>query len=143
VVFAAAIGAPRGRRRLDGARRGLSHNQIIIFMKTVFVHHDPTMVGHKKSILEEAGIDCFIRNENTSATFGGGALGLVQSPVFDPALCIVDDSRYDEAVALLKTTAEPSLAGRADWRCSKCGESVPGNFETCWNCSNNGHESAS
>jgi hypothetical protein len=104
-------------------------------MKVVFIHHDPTMVGLKKSILEEAGIDCFIQNENTSATFGAGALGLVQSPIFDPALCIIDDSRYDEAMALLKTTPEPSLAVRANWRCPKCGESVPGNFETCWNCS--------
>ena len=111
-------------------------------MKAVFVHHDPTVVGHKKSILEEAGIDCFIQNENTSATFGAGALGLAQSPIFDPALCIIDDSRYDEAMALLKTTAEPSLALRADWRCPQCGESVPGNFENCWNCSSNGPESA-
>jgi hypothetical protein len=55
-------------------------------MKEVFVHRDFTVVGLKKSILEEAGIDCFIRNENTSATFGAGAFGLVQSPIFEPAL---------------------------------------------------------
>ena len=111
-------------------------------MKTVFVHHDPIVVGLKKSVLEEAGIDCFIQNENTSATFGAGALGLVQSPIFDPALCIVDDSRYDEALALLKTTAEPPSAVGADWRCPQCGESVPGNFQTCWNCSSKRPESA-
>ena len=111
-------------------------------MKEVFVHHDATVVGLKKSILEEAGIECFIRNEHTSATFGAGALGLVQSPVFDPALCVVDDARYDEAIALLKSTAQPSLAVGADWLCPKCGEKVPGNFETCWNCSNTGPEAA-
>lgn len=104
-------------------------------MKEVFTHPDPTVVGWKKSILEEAGIDCFIRNENTSATLGAGALGLVQSPIFDPALCIVDDSRYDEAVALLKGVGNAPPVIRADWPCPKCGESVPGNFETCWNCS--------
>jgi len=111
-------------------------------MKEVFCHHDPTVVGLKKSILEEAGIDCFIRNEHTSATFGAGALGFVQSPVFDPALCIVDDSLYDEAMALLKSAGEPPLADRADWRCPKCGETVPGNFATCWNCSSLAAESA-
>src|SRR5262249_29258606 len=111
-------------------------------MKTVFVHPDPTVVGLKKSVLEEAGIDCFIQNENTSATLGAGVMGLVQSPIFDPVLCIVDDSRYDEAVALLKTSAEPSLVVRADWRCPKCGEIVPGNFDTCWNCSSNRSESS-
>jgi hypothetical protein len=104
-------------------------------MKAVFVHHDPTVVGHKKSILEEAGIDCFIRNEATSATLGAGILGLVQSPIFDPVLCILDDSRYDEATALLKSISEPAQAVCADWRCPKCGETIPGNFETCWNCS--------
>ncbi len=102
-------------------------------MKEVYVHHDPTMVGLKKSILEEAGIDCFIRNESTSASLGAGALGLVQSAAFDPALCIVDDARYEEAVALVKDDA--TAAARPDWRCPKCGETVPGNFDTCWNCS--------
>ena len=111
-------------------------------MKEVFCHYDPTVVGLKRSILEEAGIDCFIRNEHTSATFGAGALGLVQSPVFDPALCIVDDSRYAEAMAVLKTAGEPSPADRPDWRCPKCGETVPGNFATCWNCSSMASESA-
>jgi hypothetical protein len=107
-------------------------------MKEVFSHPDPTVVGLKKSLLEEAGIDCFIRNEHSSATFGAGALGLVQSPIFDPSLCIVDDSRYAEAMAALKTAAK---SDRADWRCPKCGETVPGKFETCWNCSTD--ESAS
>src|SRR5689334_19902208 len=98
-------------------------------MREVFRHYDPTVVGLKKSVLEQAGIDCFIRNEHTSATFGAGAIGLVQSPLFDPALCIVDDSRYDEAMAVLKATAtaEPSVAVPADWQCPKCGESVPSN----------------
>jgi len=111
-------------------------------MKEVFCHPDPAVVGLKKSILEEAGIDCFIRNENTSATFGAGALGLVQSPIFDPNLCIVDDSRYAEAMAILKTVGQPLPADRADWRCPKCGETVPGNFATCWNCSSARSESA-
>jgi hypothetical protein len=104
-------------------------------MKQVFAHPDPTIVGLKKAILEAAGIDCFIRNENTSATLGAGALGLVQSPVFDPALCILDDARYEEAMALLGAAETPSTLQRADWRCPKCGEMVPGNFDTCWNCS--------
>ncbi len=109
-------------------------------MKEVFVHHDPTIVGFKMSILEEAGIDCFIRNENTSASLGAGALGLVQSPVFDPALWILDDARYEEAMGLLKAAGDPPAMSSGDWRCPKCGESVPANFETCWNCSSNNPE---
>jgi hypothetical protein len=110
-------------------------------MKEVFVHHDPTVVGLHKSTLEEAGIACFIRNENTSATLGAGFLGLVQSPVFDPALCIVDDDRYDEAMELLGKGKTPPRLPRADWPCPNCGEVVPGNFETCWNCSSAQSES--
>ena len=86
-------------------------------------------------MLDEAGIDCFIRNENTSATLGAGALGLVQSPIFDPVLCIVEDERYDEAMALLGGAGKVPPVIRADWHCPKCGETVPGNFPTCWNCS--------
>jgi len=103
-------------------------------MKEISVHHDPTMVGFQKSILEGAGIDCFVRNEHTSATFGAGLLGLVQSPIFDPVLCIVDDGRYEEALALLSGRSSEASEARTDWRCPACGESVPGNFETCWNC---------
>jgi len=104
-------------------------------MKEVFVHNDLTVVGLHKSTLEQAGIACFIRNENTSASLGAGFLGLVQSPIFDPVLCIADDDRYDEAMALLgKGKTAPALP-RADWQCPKCGEIVPGNFEICWNCS--------
>ena len=103
-------------------------------MQQVFVHHDLTLVGLKQSILEKAGIDCFIQNENTSATFGAGVLGLVQSPIFNPALCILDDSRYQEAVELLKTTSDAPVEVRADWQCPQCGETIPGNFQNCWNC---------
>ncbi len=104
-------------------------------MKEVFVHHDPAVVGLHKSTLEQAGIECFIRNEYTSASLGAGCLGLVQSPIFDPVLCIVDDARYDEAMVLLGEVAGPPPLPRGDWRCPKCGEIVPGNFEACWNCS--------
>jgi hypothetical protein len=104
-------------------------------MKEVFVHHDPTVVGFKKSLLDAASIDSFIRNENTSATFGAGAFGSVQSPVFDPVLCIIDDQRYDEAMSLLKAATEAPASTGADWLCPKCGESVPTNFDACWNCS--------
>jgi len=103
-------------------------------MRTVFVHRDSTVVGHKMSILEGAGIDCFIQNESTSA-LGAGFLGLVQSPIFEPALCIIDDSRYEEALALLKMQSETSPDNEAEWRCPKCGEIVPGNFADCWSCS--------
>ena len=103
-------------------------------MREISVHPDPSVVGYHKSILEDAGIACFIRNEHSSAVFGAGALGLVQSPIFDPVLCIVDDDRYEEAVGLLKDVLIPENAERPDWVCPTCGETIPGSFEVCWNC---------
>jgi hypothetical protein len=103
-------------------------------MKEVSVHRDSAIVGYHKSILESAGILCFIRNEHTSATFGAGAMGLVQSHLFDPALCITDDSRYDEAISLIKSSTANTSEGKADWKCDECGEVIPGSFDYCWNC---------
>lgn len=111
-------------------------------MQQVFVHHDLTVVALKRSILEMAGFDCFIRNENTSASLGAGVLGLVNIPIFHPALCIVDDSRYEEALALLNTIADSPAGARGDWSCPQCGENVPGNFETCWKCAGTGSDAA-
>jgi hypothetical protein len=104
-------------------------------MTEVSVHRDPAIIGLHQSILESAGIACFIRNENTSASLGAGFLGLVQSHLFDPVLCIVDDERYEEAVALLRSVVVAPTADKADWNCPYCGETVPGHFESCWNCS--------
>ena len=103
-------------------------------MREVSVHRDPAVVGFHRSILESAGMLCYIRNEHTSASLGAGMFGAVQSHLFDPVLCIVDDSRYDEAVNLIRDAIHPEDIARADWKCPKCGEDVPGSFDTCCNC---------
>ncbi len=105
-------------------------------MREVSVHRDPAIVGFHKSILESAGIACFIRNEHSSASLGAGMMGLVQSHLFDPTLCIVDDERFEEAVKMIQSCNGATAPGeaRADWKCPVCGEEVPGNFDTCWNC---------
>ena len=96
-------------------------------MRAVFSDPEPTKVGLYKSILDEAGILCFIQNDNTSR-------GEVVIPAFYPTLCITDDDRYEEAMTLLKDVhlAEP-IEG-ADWECLKRNESVPSSFDSCWNC---------
>jgi Putative prokaryotic signal transducing protein len=103
-------------------------------MREVSVHRDPAIVGYHKSILEGAGIPCFIRNEHTSASLGAGFLDLVQSQVFDPVLCVMDDDLYDAAVELLRGSIAAVTLDQADWSCGVCHEIVPGNFAACWNC---------
>jgi len=99
-------------------------------MKEIASNYNPSVIGLKKSLLEEAGIECFVRNESLSLMEGAGP---TMPPIYDPVLCVVDDSRRAEALALLETPA--SVPAAAEWRCPRCGETVPGNFNQCWNCS--------
>ncbi len=95
-------------------------------MRAVFTSQDFTEVGYYKSILDEAGIASFIRNENASSQGLTGTL-------FYPSLCVTQDGDYAEAIRILKTRQGTTAVG-ADWTCTACSEKNPGNFELCWKC---------
>lgn len=97
-------------------------------MRQVFSSQDFTEVGYYKSILDEAGISSFIRNENTGNPVTSGAM-------FLPSLCVVKDGDYDEAIRLLKSRQVKEASGDGvEWTCLSCSEKNPSNFELCWNC---------
>lgn len=98
-------------------------------MREVFVNQDHTRVGFYKSVLDEAGIPNFIRNQ-----YSNNSLTEMPSALFFPALCVVQDEDYDQAMQILGEIyyALPSQA--PDWRCRKCSEAVPGTFDSCWHC---------
>ena len=96
-------------------------------MREVFSNQDLTLVAYYKGLLDEAGISCFIRNEN-------GGNPDVAGISFQPTLCVITDADFDAAIALLKSQPAPSTTVRADWKCPSCHEENPGNFELCWNC---------
>jgi hypothetical protein len=78
-------------------------------------------------VLESAGIACEIRNR-----YIGGALGEIPVDQAWPQIWIQKDSDFAAAQALmseLQTT--PNLAS---WRCSRCNESIEGQFFQCWRC---------
>ena len=81
-------------------------------MREVFVNQDHARVGFYKSVLDEAGIPNFVRNESSN-----NSLTEMPSPLFFPALCVVHDEDYDEAMRILGEIyyGQPSQA--ADWRC--------------------------
>lgn len=87
------------------------------------------MVGHYQSILQQAGIPSFIRNEHAAA------LSELQGPAFYPVLC-VDEENYEVAMELLQPYYQQARqeVEAVDWTCPQCGETVPGTFEICWNC---------
>lgn len=98
-------------------------------MKELFRERELTTVNFYQNLLEAAGIHTFIKNENLSTTEG------VSIPDFFPALCIVNDADLEKAASIIKEHLHESPAeSTPDLVCGKCGESSPGNFETCWNC---------
>jgi len=96
-------------------------------MREVFTSQDFTQVGYYKSILDEAGISSFVRNENSGNPAASGAQ-------FLPTLCVIEDTDYDEAIRILKSQQYKEATPVADWTCPSCSEKNPGNFELCWNC---------
>lgn len=58
-------------------------------MREVFVNQDHARVGFYKSVLEEAGIPNFVRNETANNITD------MPSLVLFPALCVVHDEDYD------------------------------------------------
>jgi hypothetical protein len=104
-------------------------------MKEVYRSNDGVMLALYQSILDDAGIANFVRNESSQqAIVGSLATSLLPIPDFWPALCVVNDEDYTEAMELLTAVRDAPPTTEADWKCGKCGELVPGNFTSCWNC---------
>ena len=98
-------------------------------MKEIFVHPDLTQMAHCRSILEEAGIECFIRNEESHDLIAG-----LPDLMRQPSLCVTDDANAERARELLREFESVGKGDATDWKCPQCGETVPGNFGSCWKC---------
>jgi len=97
-------------------------------MRDLITNIDSTRLGFLKSILDEAGIACFIRNE-TTAQLTNIFIGPLQ-----PTLCLVEDADFDQASALLRPHQTEGACSSEEWLCSACKESNPASFEVCWKC---------
>jgi hypothetical protein len=97
-------------------------------MKELFTSSDSSRIGLCQSVLDSAGIVSFVQNESSPW------LGNMMSPAVQPTLCLMDDSRYEEAVELLKPYQGSSRIESMEWTCTKCGESNPDSFDVCWHC---------
>jgi hypothetical protein len=104
-------------------------------MKEVFSSPDGALLGLFESILDQAGIPYFVRNDSAQQN---GVTGLL-NPIFPipecwPSLCVVHDEDYSRAKELLRAARDATPANAVDWKCPACGETVPANFTSCWNC---------
>lgn len=98
-------------------------------MKDVYTHIDSARVGLFKSLLDEAGISCFVRNETSSNLMAG-----VPIPVFYPTLCVINDAEAVRAEAIVAEYQQTAPLGAGEWVCPNCKSVVPAGFDTCWNC---------
>jgi hypothetical protein len=98
-------------------------------MREVFVNQDHARVGYYKSVLDQAGIPNFVRNQDSN-----NSMTDMPSMLFFPALCVLHDEDYDRAMEILGEIYYAQPAQAPEWRCSTCAEEVPGNFDSCWQC---------
>ena len=81
-----------------------------------------------KTTLAQANIASVIRGELRSSLAG-------EVPMDDARIELLVHREYRESAdAHIRAHLQTD---RPDWRCSTCGESNPGNFQHCWNCSAN------
>jgi hypothetical protein len=95
-------------------------------MKTVYSASNISLVSIFQSILEQKGINSWIKNEYLSA-------GIGEIPPIEcwPQLC-VEDQDFAEAKGIVdEELVEKDLAA---WKCDSCGEEIEGQFAACWNC---------
>ena len=83
-----------------------------------------------KGLLESSGIPAVVRGEFLTSGWG-------ELPVDVCSVWIADDAQYERAQALLLSFLNGDLARELrsqNWRCSKCGEQLEGQFTSCWHC---------
>ena len=96
-------------------------------MHKIYTAADPIFVGYLRSLLEDRGIQCLVRNE----LLQGGAGELPPNECW-PELWIIDPRDETLARDIIDNTKTPQA--RAAWVCHVCGESAEGQFSACWSC---------
>jgi len=97
-------------------------------MIEVYSNADSALVGFYRSLLEDAGIRTYFRNEFVSGVE-------VVVPVFYPAICVLNEEDEARALQIIREQSLTASSTGPDWNCATCGETVPGVFAQCWNCS--------
>ena len=104
-------------------------------MQRFFRHHDRFHVYQVKSILDEAGIPCFVKNELVQ-----GAIGEIPPMDSEPEIWLQDDEWQPKAQRVIKRfyeeQAEISSDNKNDWACLHCGQMNEYQFAICWQCQN-------
>jgi len=115
----------------DGAR-GAAGIGGATTVRKVYSSQLAPMVGHVRNVLESHGIACIVKND-----YLAGAAGELPPTECWPELWVLDDSRFEEALAIVSAASLESLnlvGPESRWRCPTCGEELEGQFTDCWRC---------
>jgi len=98
-------------------------------VKSVYSTQDVLIIGHLRNLLVNEGIPCEVRTP-----FLGAAKGDI--PVTDcwSELSILDDADAERARVVIEAALAPASGTETTWPCPKCGESIEGQFDVCWQC---------
>ncbi len=93
-------------------------------MIRVYSSNDVSEVEFVRNMLEKEGIECSIDSS------------LGASPFTDsfPQLWLLNDADFQRAHELVDQWSNPLPPGRPAWTCPDCGETIEGQFSTCWRC---------
>jgi hypothetical protein len=97
-------------------------------MKIIYSSPNSLLVDNLRNVLENEQIECIVKNRQLS-----GAVGEVPPIEAWLELEVLHDADVERAEALV-VSALSNEAAAASWRCEKCGEEIPGEIATCWNC---------
>lgn len=97
-------------------------------MKLLYTSADAVLVGHLQSVLENQGIDAWVKNLNL---YGG--MGELPPIECWPELWIRNQEDFDLARKIISPFVSPAEKQQSSWRC-KCGEELEGQFDICWHC---------
>ena len=101
----------------------------MLAMKKIYTADDPIFIGYLRSLLEEKGIACSIRNE----LLIGGSGELPPNECW-PELWVLHDEDVQRSNAIVDQARRSTDIGGEPWRCESCDESIEAQFTACWNC---------
>ena len=97
-------------------------------MKVIHASDDQAFLGHLQNVLENEGIQTFIKGQYLS-----GGIGEIPPVECWQRLCLPDDTDYDRAMRILAPILDPVPGDQHGWRC-QCGEELEAQFASCWHC---------
>ena len=96
-------------------------------MKLVYTHPNIAVLVQARSLIEQAEIECVLRNE-----YASGALGELAPINAWPEVWVVNDREFERASSIVEAS-QRAVEG-PDWRCAQCASDSPATFDTCWQC---------